>query len=224
MMLKFMGRSKSHRGPSETKKDEYRISRQNQRFLKATSYWAKHTRAVYKKGRLKFALYILKVLFILLWGKTLFASFAFQDLKLNAKTFQICQVQNLRFHVHLPDHIFHLAVAFSPALPVAGPWDASLWGVGFNLNFWFFQTLLFCEHESPEFQDKPRLSRTLSFLLKCLQERACFEKTLEMISDLAKGVYLLPAVIFLSEYTFVRGILFLYLVQNFFISFLTVHA
>lgn len=116
-------------------------------------------------------------------------------------------------------YIFHLAAAFSPALPVAGPWDVSLWGVGFNLNFCFFQTLLFCEHESPEFQDKPRLSRTHSFLLKCLQESACFEKTLEMISDLAEGVYLLPGVIFLSEYTFVRGILFLYLVQIFLIHF-----
>lgn len=38
---------------------------------------------------------------------------------------------------------------------------------------------------------------------------------MEMISDLAKGVYLLPAVIFLSEYTFVRGILFLYLEKVF---------
>lgn len=39
-------------------------------FLKAASYCAKHTSSVYKKGRQKFALCILKVLFILLRGKT----------------------------------------------------------------------------------------------------------------------------------------------------------
>lgn len=62
-------------------------------------------------------------------------------------------------------------------------------------------------------------------LLKCLQDIACFEETLEMITVMAKAAYLLPAVIFLCEYTFVRGILFLYLVEDFFFfNFLTMRA
>lgn len=81
---------------------------------------------------------------------------------------------------------------------------------GVQFKSLFFQTLLFRKDESPKFQDKPRLRRTHFFLLKDSKTVLCFEETLE-IPDLAKGAYLLPTVIFLCEYTFVRGILFLYL-------------
>lgn len=189
-------------------------------FLKATSYCAKHITADYKEGRWKSALYILKLVFILLWGKTC----------LQALHSRICnQMPSLsdlpgsksKTSGPLASSYLPFGRTVSPALPVAAPQDASLWGLQFNLNFGVFLNIIV--PWSPKFQDKTRLSRTHFFLLKCLQ---CFEETLEIISVMAKGAYLLPAVIFLCEYRFVRGILFLYLDSGgfFFLNFLTVHA
>lgn len=107
-------------------------------FLKATLYCTKHTSAVYKQARWKFALYILQVFFILLRGKTcLQASIPgsvtkcqdFSDLP-SSKS----KISGSLASSHFP---FGSSTVSSPAS--SWPPRCLLMRLGISFKFWFFK-------------------------------------------------------------------------------------